>query len=130
MWNKVDKQTELIMLKKAIIFTGNYVDYEKSMNDVVFKWKNTMLNNLSNLSINRKAFLGHCAVFYKMQIPEYIVREAWKMLTDEQRIKANISAENTIKKWELWYMNESKSILKHGKKDAIKTGYQTKLPFK
>lgn len=37
-----------------------------------------MKNFLTNSSINRKAYLGHCAVFYKLQIPEYIVRISWK----------------------------------------------------
>ena len=127
MWNKVDKKTESIMLETAIEFTGNHVLYGKSMNDVVFKWLNTMENHLTNKHINRMAFLGHCAVFYKLQIPEYIVRSAWKHLTDEQRRLADIQAENNIKEWELWYMKKLKNMSKCGKEDVTKTGYQTKL---
>ena len=90
MWNKVDKKTESIMLETAIKFTGNHILYGKSMRNVVFKWFNTMENNLTNKSINRRAFLGHCAVFYKHQIPEYIVRKAWKELNNEdERIFRN-----------------------------------------
>jgi uncharacterized protein YjbJ (UPF0337 family) len=32
--------------------------------------------------------------------PEDIVREAWGMLTDEQRTKANAKAHEAIKQWE------------------------------
>ncbi len=127
MWSKVDKITEAKMFKTAIEFTGNHTIYGKAMSQVIYKWKNTMKNNLTNQSINRRAFLGHCAVFYKLQIPEYIVRSAWKHLTDEQRRLADIQAENNIKEWELWYMKKLKNMSKCGKEDVTKTGYQTKL---
>lgn len=129
MWNKVSKATEYIMLEKAVLFTGNHISYGQSMRDVVYKWHNTIENNLTNKSINRRAFLGHCAVFYKHQIPEYIVRMAWKELTDNQRILADLEAEATIKEWELWYMIKLEDTLNYGKKDVIKTGFQMKLQF-
>ena len=69
MWSKVDKITESKMLETAIEFTGNHTLYGNAMRDVVYKWNNTMKNHLTNPSINRRAFLGHCAVFYKLQIP-------------------------------------------------------------
>lgn len=129
MWSKVDKITEVEMLKTAIEFTGDHVSYGKAMNQVIYKWENTMKNNLTNQSINRRAFLGHCAVFYKLQIPEYIVRIAWKHLTEEQRRLADAKAENNIKEWELWYMKKLENMLVCGKKDATKKEYQTKLLF-
>ena len=127
MWNKVNKKTESIMLETAIEFTGNHILYGKSMNDVVFKWNNTIENHLTNKSINRRAFLGHCAVFYKHQIPEYIVRMAWKELNNEQRRLADLEAERTIKEWEIWYMIKLEGISKCGKKDAIKKDFQMRL---
>lgn len=127
MWSKVDKITETKMLVKAIEFTGDHVLYGKAMGEVIYKWENTMKNHLTNISLNRRAFLGHCAVFYKLQIPEYIVRLAWKELTEKQRILADNIAEKTIKEWELWYMRKLENTLSNGKKDVIKMGYQMKL---
>lgn len=127
MWSRVSKQDESGMLEKAIEFTGNHDAYGEAMRDVVFKWKNSMLNFLTNKSINRKAYVGHCAVFYKLQIPEYIVRMAWKKLSENQRILANIEAEKTIKIWEAIQLERSISMLESGKDDAIKTGFQMKL---
>lgn len=129
MWNKVDKSTESIMLEKAVLFTGNYILYGESMRDVVYKWENTIENHLTNRSINRRAFLGHCAVYYKHQIPEYIVRKAWKELTDNQRILADLQAEQTIKDWELWYKRKLENTLNYGKKDVTRTGFQMRLQF-
>lgn len=130
MWSKVDKQTEIELLKKAIEFTGDHILYGSAMKEVAFKWKNSMINFLTNKSINRRAYLGHCAVYYKLQIPEYIVRKAWKELTEKQRILADNVAEQTIKEWELWYIRKSMNILRNGKKNAIKTEYQMKLQLK
>jgi hypothetical protein len=127
MWFKVDKITEEEMLQKAIKFTSDHILYGSAMKEVVYLWNNTMKNHLTNMSINRRAFLGHCAVFYKLQIPEYIVRKAWKELTEKQRILADNVAEQTIREWELWYIRELENTSKLGKKDVIKTGFQMKL---
>lgn len=127
MWLRVNKVTEEIYLKAAIEFTSNHTIYGKAMGEVAYLWKNTMENHLTNMLINRKAFIGHCAVFYKLQIPEYIVRMAWKSLTDRQRYLANYAAEQTIKEWELWYMKKLQNTSIHGKKDVTQKEYQTKL---
>ena len=127
MWNKVDNITEQKMLKTAIEFTGNHILYGEQMRKVVYKWSNTIEHHLTNTSTNRRAFLGHCAVFYKLQIPEYIVRKAWKHLTDKQRILADNEAEKTIKEWELWYKTKLANTLICGEKDVIKMGYQMRL---
>ena len=86
-----------------------------------------MENHLTNVSINRKAFLGHCAVFFKHQIPEYIVRKAWRNLTIKQQVLADNVAQQTIKEWELWYKRKLTNTLSCGKKDVIKMGYQMRL---
>jgi len=129
MWNKVDKITEKEMLEAAIKFTGNHILYGEQMRKVIYKWSNTIENHLTNKSINRRAFLGHCAVYYKLQIPEYIVRSAWKQLTDKQRILADNEAEKTIKEWELWYMRKLINISMNGKNAVTQMEYQMKLPF-
>ena len=130
MWAKLDKGAEQIYLQKAIKFTGNHVLYGNAMKEVVYKWKNTMLNHLSNININRRAFLGHCAVMYKLQIPEYIVRAAWKHLTNKQRILADNEAQKNINEWEIWYKKKLKTTSIYGKKDVIVMEYQMKLPLK
>lgn len=113
MWRKVDRTAESKMLKEAICFTGDHMKYGIAMQKVVFAWPVTMEHNLTNSSLNRKAFVGHCAVQYELKIPEYIVRSAWKQLTDRQRYLANCQAELAIKKWEEWYVSKNRSIHKN-----------------
>ena len=100
MWRKLNPKDEAVMLKKAIKFTGDHIKYGDAMKKVVNEWPKTMLNGLTNVSINRRAFLGHCAVSYKLDIPEYITRMAWKRLTDKQRRLADMVAQKTINDYE------------------------------
>lgn len=110
MWRRLDKSEEKAMLELAINFTGDHMRYGAAMQEVIFEWPNTMLHNLTNVSINRKAFVGHCACQYKMNLPEYIVRMAWKELSDKQRYLANCQAELAINKWESYYEGKNKDL--------------------
>ena len=110
MWRKETKEYENVYLKIAIEFTGNNELYGTAMMEVIEKWKFTCEHNLTDKSINRKAFIGHCAVCYKLGIPEYITRMAWHHLTKEQQDKANKKAEFAIKQWELKHASNAKNL--------------------
>jgi len=105
MWNKGDES----QLQAAVDFTGDWQRYGEAMGEVIIAWPRTIINSLTNVSINRRAFLGHCAVCFKLQIPESITRQAWGMLTDQQRFDADAIAEKHIKHWEYEY---SRSVIK------------------
>lgn len=106
MWRKLPTEDEEKHLIEAIMFTGDHKKYGAAMRRVIKEWPNTMLNSLTNKSINRKAFLGHCACQIEINCPEYIVRQAWKLLTNEQRYLANEEARKTIQSWELKMENK------------------------
>jgi len=99
MWRKVDIDTEKSMLTQAITFIGNHLEYGKAMIRVINEWKITCEHNLTDNSINQKAFIGHCAVCLQLGIPEYITRMAWHHLTEKQQIDANKMADIAIKEW-------------------------------
>jgi len=113
MWRQVDGDTEARLLKRAIEFTGNNEVYGAAMLKVIFAWPKTMVNSLTNSSINKRAFVGHCAVCYELKIPEYITRMAWKILSEQQRIDANLQADNAIKKWNAHYEKENIGLHKN-----------------
>lgn len=96
-------------LNEAIEFTGDWLKYGQAMSEVIIAWPKTMVNSLTNVSINRRAFLGHCAVCFKLGIQESVVRTAWKELTDQQRYDADLIADKNIKHWEYEY---KRSIIK------------------
>ncbi len=95
MWSKGDSTR----LQEAVTFTSNHILYGEAMKEVITAWPRTMLNSLTNPSINKRAFLGHCAVSYKLGIQEVITRAAWKELTDTQRYDADKVAQETIDEW-------------------------------
>ena len=95
MWSKGDASR----LLEAVTFTSNHILYGTAMKEVITAWPRTMLNSLTNPSINKRAFLGHCAVSYKLGISEAITRMAWKELTDTQRYLADLVAQSTIDEW-------------------------------
>lgn len=99
MWRKLPKEQEAEMLERCIEFTGNWVLYGEWMQRVVQEWPLTMLNSLTNPSVNKRAFIGHCACSLAFGCPEYITRMAWKELTDQQRLDADDIAEITYHEW-------------------------------
>ena len=105
MWRRVTPEEHKLLLPIAVDFTANSVMYGKAMSEVLVAWPNTMLNGLTNSSINRKAFLGHCACCYKIQMPESVTRAAWWMLTEQQRIDADEQAMINIESWITLYQN-------------------------
>lgn len=99
MWRKETKEYEERMLHEVIEFTGNHIKYGNAMLRVIKEWKISCEHNLSNQSINRKAWIGHAACCIEKSYPEYLVRTAWAMLTEQQRVDANKKADYAIQKW-------------------------------
>ena len=100
MWRRLPKEEDSEWVDMAIEFTGDHIRYGEAMKLVVNAWPRTMLNSLTNISINRRAFLGHCACSYAFNCPEYITRIAWGKLNDKQRYLADKVAHETIKEYE------------------------------
>ena len=71
----------------------------KAMEKVIAEWKIAPEYNLSNAGINRKAWLGQAACSCYAGIHEDETREAWGIMTPEQRTEANRIAAEIIKKW-------------------------------
>lgn len=124
MWRREKKEYEETELIKIIEFTGNHNRYGESMIEAVRYWKYSCENFLSNKSINRRAYIGHAGCCIRFGWPEYLVREAWGMLTDNQRYLANKEADKAIKKWEL--EKKYTSMLKSGNLVATQMEFQMK----
>ena len=103
MWRKVNEEEKIILLKKAIEFTGDYKLYGSFMKKVIKEWKYSCEHNLTDYSLNRQAWIGHAACCLAIGCPEEITREAWWNLTEEQQRLANIEADKAIKLWENKY---------------------------
>ena len=105
MWRRVGKDEHETLLKVAIEFTGDHARYGKAMMEVIKKWKYSCEHNLTDQSTNKRAWIGHAACSLELNLPEVVVRAAWKHLTDEQRFLANKQADYAINKWSENYKN-------------------------
>ena len=101
MWGEVANRR--LFLQRAEIFTGNHRLYGRYMQQVTVKWPNSCINALTDYNLNRKAWIGHAACALALRCPEDITRQAWGLLTDEQRILANRQADRAIQSWEMRY---------------------------
>lgn len=111
MWRKETKTYEENTLHEIIEFTGDHILYGNAMLRVIKEWVISCEHNLTNKSINRKAWIGHAACCIEKKYPEYLVRVAWGMLTESQRIEANKKADYAILKW-VENFNSKKSNVK------------------
>jgi len=101
MWGDVEDKKKA--LEQAVVFTSNHKLYGKWMMKVVSDWPISCENALTDSSLGQKAWIGHAAVAYALQIPEDIVRKAWGLLDDNQRKLANREARKAIQVWQSNY---------------------------
>ena len=101
MWGDVPDRRQ--WLRRAVIFTGNHRLYGRYMQRVTREWPNSCANALTDSNLNRRAWIGHAACALALRCPEDITRQAWSLLTDEQRILANGQADRAIQSWEVRY---------------------------
>jgi len=97
MWGTISDKKRWLAL--AIEFTSNHLKYGFYMQRVVRGWPISCENALTDSNLNQKAWIGHAACAMAIRCPEYITREAWGKLTDEQRILANQEASRAIQLW-------------------------------
>lgn len=100
MWRKVSKQEEERLFKECVDFTGDHVLYGSWMIKALSSWPVSCAQNLSDVSINRQAWIGHAACCLAINAPEYLVRRAWWQLSESQRTLANQEADKAILVWE------------------------------
>lgn len=103
MWRTVSGKKRLVLLKKAIEFTGNAELYGSFMLVIIEKWPITCEHHLTEIGSNRKAFVGHAAAQFAIKSPEDITRQAWGHLSLEQQDEANYKADQAIAIWEKKY---------------------------
>lgn len=87
-----------VQMAKGLL--GNPALCDKFMREVVKRWKCACEQVFTNPSINRRSWLGQAACCLYAGVKENETREAWWLLTDEERNTANEIAEKVIKEYE------------------------------
>ncbi len=74
--------------------------FSKTLEKVIIEWKYSCEHYLTNVSMNRIAWLGQAALCYEKGIPSEF-RGGWNLLTKEQQYNANMIAFKYLNKWML-----------------------------
>jgi hypothetical protein len=90
---------EQVLISKAVDVLSSS-DFYKACLDVIDQWPVATLVNLTNLSANRRAWLGQACCCYVHGVPEITTRKAWAQLTNMQRMLANDAADRAIRTFE------------------------------
>lgn len=96
MWENPSKDEIENLVPQIIEFTGNHIEYGKAMLEVIKNWKFSCEDKLTDIHLNRRAWLGHAACCFKFGWKESLVRIAWNKLTNKQRFLANKEADKCI----------------------------------
>lgn len=107
MFKKLDPTDEEIYLSKAVEFMKDHKLFGKWMMQVTKMWKVACEQNLTDTSMNRRAWMGQSACNLAIGCPEYITRLAWWQLTDEEKRLANNEADKAISQWEFNHVSFS-----------------------
>lgn len=83
----------------AVELLSNPKELYKYMKKVANEWKYATEQNFTNPSINHQAFLGQTACNMYKGCKEDETREAWGLLTNEQRYEANKVADKVFAEW-------------------------------
>lgn len=97
---KVQKINKVLELFRSEELTKEY------MNRVINEWKFSCEHNLTNLGLNRIAYIGQAACCLFDGIPSTITMESWSLLEPVYQEQANSIAKEVLKKWE----NKNKRI--------------------
>lgn len=87
----------------AVCLLSNPKELYQNMKRVTNEWKYATEQVLTDMSINHQAFLGQAACNIWKDIKEDETREAWGLLTNEQRRKANAVADRVDDEWRRKY---------------------------
>lgn len=99
MWQLAPAEARPELLRKAVEFTGDAKLYGAAMMRVIEEWPISCEQNLTDVTMNRLAWVGHAACSLQHGIPEDITRKAWAMLTDKQRTDADAEAQKAVDEW-------------------------------
>jgi hypothetical protein len=100
-------ENEEILIPQAVKFMSDYKLFGAGMDRVVKEWPLACEHNLTDNSMNRRAWMGQAAVCISLGVPETVTRLAWWQLSEEQRNLANAEADRVIKEWEFCHLTKT-----------------------
>jgi len=79
-------------------FLSNTEHFAEVLDKLIVEWKYSCEHHLTNITMNRIAWLGQAALAYEYKIPSDM-RGGFNLLTEEQQHEANLVAFMYLNKW-------------------------------
>jgi hypothetical protein len=111
--------------KLVLSFFNDAKTTEYYMQKIIDKWIYSCEHFLSNVSMNRIAWLGQAACCLCHNTPNLVTMLYWNFLEESVQIRSNNIAQNIITNWE--QKIKLNDISSNGNKKDIQMGYQMKL---
>jgi len=89
-----------VLLERSIALLQNQDALYAAMSRACNEWPIASTENLTKQDINRRAWLGWAACCINHKAPDIVTRRAWVLLSENERINANLIAERVIVEWE------------------------------
>ncbi len=72
--------------------------------DMCVNWAYAAEQNLTDTSMNRRAWLGQATCCFHHEAPDYVTKDAWWKLSEETRKLANATADKILADWQSKYI--------------------------
>lgn len=93
------KENKEELKNKVVELFSNHKKTEKYMRLVIKKWKFSCEHNLTNIALNRVAWIGQAACCIYAGVPYRLTMEAWWSVSEGNRNKADKIAEIVINEY-------------------------------
>ena len=95
-----DIQNETTLTSKSVNLLSNDIEFFKASLKVMDNWIISTDVHLSNVTHNRRSWIGQSACCFMFGTPEIITRKVWALLDSETQNRANLVAEKIIRIYE------------------------------
>ena len=100
-YDNISGRNKSEMIDKVVELFSDSELTREYMNRVLNEWLYSCEHNLTNVALNRVAYLGQAACCIYAGIPSTVTMEAWSLVSEDNRKKADQLAEEIIKEYEL-----------------------------
>ena len=107
-FNNISGENKKDHIENVISIFSNTNKTEELMKRVVSEWPYSTEHNLSNISLNRVAWLGQAACCIHSKTPCTITMEAWHLVSKENRDIADSIASKIISEYEFNHNEKEK----------------------
>lgn len=101
MWGNIKPKDHDLYAEKSADLMREPDAFKIACINVLSKWPNSCIQNLSAKCTNRTAWMGQAANYLSHNSVEYTTRIGWRMLDPDEQAEANRIANEVIKLWEL-----------------------------